>query len=104
MIDHLTASFYISDNNSSSIKFGSMDPDGPATGAPLDIFRTVNSSSWNLFGKDFSVDGTKLRDNIIVAGSARDPINEFSFDMKLPYIYVPDEDFFKWLEIMAIKF
>jgi hypothetical protein len=87
-IDHMIASFYItkSAGNSSSIKFGSYDEEGIAPGASLAMYR-ARGLDWQLSAKDLSVNGHDLS-----GGKMR----VISFDMSLPYLYLPSQDFLKF--------
>jgi hypothetical protein len=94
IIDNLVASFYIkaAQGNSSSIKFGSYDETGIAPGATLEMFATANKGTWNLNARNF-----KANNHDLSAGRTR----QVSFDMMLPYIYIPDHDFLQLAEALS---
>jgi hypothetical protein len=93
-ISHITASFYIraAAGNSSIIKFGSYDEQGIAPGMAMATYKTKSISSWNLMGRNIKTNGHN-----ITKGQQR----EFSFDMQLPYLYLPYRDWVSWAEAMA---
>ena len=77
--------------NFSSVKFGSYDQAGIASGASLAIYRTRENVRWSLTSNQFSVnDHTPL-------GQTRELVFEFG----LPYAYLPAEEFIEFTERMS---
>jgi len=92
-IDHNTVSFYINlgNHNSSSIKFGSYDNSGIANGAIMAVYRTIDKTKWSIYGEHFKANGHKVAE-----------MREISFDMQLPYLYIPKTDFLNFAVSLAI--
>ena len=92
-IDHNTVSFYIDLRNTiaSSIKFGSYDASGIASGASMALYKTADKTRWSVKGQHLKANGHKVAEN-----------REVQFDMQLPYLYIPDDDFTNFAVSMAI--
>lgn len=92
-IDHNTVSFFIKpdSSNGSMIKFGSFDRSGIMDGQNIEVYKTIDKTRWSINGNNI------YANNHVVTTSQR----EFSFNMHLPYIYIPDDDFKNFASAMA---
>ena len=92
-IDHNTISFFIKSNSAtgSIIKFGSYDLTGIMNGQTLQVYETVDRTRWAINGNNI------LANDHVVTLNER----EFSFNMHLPYIYIPSDDFKNFAVAMA---
>jgi len=56
-------------------------------------YKTTSINSWNVMGRNVKANGHDL-----IKGGTR----EFSFDMQLPYMYLPYNDWVKFAEAMSV--
>lgn len=87
-------SFYIRANypTNSNVKFGSYDLAGIAPGANLAMYKTASLSTWGIFA-----DKLKCNNHELYAGT-----REFLFDMNIPYIYLPGDDWDLFADAMIL--
>jgi len=100
IIEHIVTSFFVTDEGVSSVKFGSMDASGIQEGETMSLYRTINQTTWRLSADNFEANGLLMQD----IRPTSIPKSELSLEMSLPFMYFPDDHYFKWQQIIQLEF
>ena len=89
LIDYLSFSIFTKNSASShsTIKFGGYDDDGLAKNRQLTILKTIDATTWAVWGEDIQLGDLSLSKKI--KGYKRRVI----FEPQFPYMHIPHEDF-----------
>lgn len=78
--------------NSSNVKFGSWDAEAIVGGHELQVFKCQDLTAWRVGAKNFAIGS-----DAFIPGATR----YLEMNPHLPYLYLPDEDWTKFEEIMT---
>lgn len=78
--------------NSSNVKFGSWDAEAIVGGNELQLFKCQDLTAWRVKAKNFDIGS-----DAFIAGTTR----YLEINPHLPYLYLPDEDWTKFEEIIT---